>query len=237
MKGNPLPGLPLAIENLILDIDQWHTPATDYPEAEIGNFRITRKKYTRGVYKYWGLDGYLMFNVKKPIPITTLQERRGKRWYDWMVDDPPQQRAMEIYAEYSKGRVLCAGLGLGLILHAFKTNRNVDQVVVIEKSQDVIQLMSPFFPWWVTENFVLDDFYHFIEVDQTDWDTIIVDLWVSHGKEEKLDIFCHKVLPMFSMLHLKYPKASVTFHGFQSVSDIKPVSDEMVKLITEIGGI
>lgn len=225
------------LDKYIQEIDRWHTPATDYPEKEIGNFRIHRGRYTRGMYEMWGVDGYIFNKVTKPIPITHLQERRGKRWHDWMIDDPPHYRAMQIYAEQAKGKVLTTGLGLGLIVHELAKNPKVEQVTVVEKSAEVVRLLDSNLPAYCHEFvIIIDDFYDFIETDHTDWDTIIVDLWVADGGEQKRDLLFHKVLPMGVELKLKYPKASITFHGFQGVSDIKPVSEEMVKLITKVKG-
>jgi len=231
------------LEKYVLNIDQWHTPATDYTESKVGNFRIVRKKYTRGVYRYWGLDGYLVFKAKKAIPITTLQERRGRQWHDWMVDDPPQQRAMEIYAQHFKGRVLVAGLGLGLILRELAKNTKVTQVVVIEKSVEVIQLVAPYlsdlFKYEVDKpifSIVCEDFYDFIKMDTNQWDAIFLDLWVTN-EQTKERIFLVEVLPTAFELILQYPEIPLTFHGFQTISDVKPVGQDMVDLIVGMGGI
>ncbi len=236
--GNPLPRLANALEDLTLEIDQWHTPATDYLKAEAKDYRIRRKLYARdSVYKYWGMDGYLYFRVKKSSPITSLQQRRGGQWHTWMVDDPPQQRAMEIYAEHAHGKVLVAGLGLGLYLHELAKNERVEKVTVIEISPEVVMLMNSHLPSLPEFVILLEDFYDFITHDTEQWDTILVDLWVSHSVEEKLELYYHHVIPLFYELKQKYPKADITFHGFQTVSAVKPVSEGMAKLIIDIGGI
>lgn len=228
-SSNPLELPPLPV----WDIWEWHTPATDYPEKQAGNFRIHHGRYTRGLYRNWGVRDYLFFKVMKPIPITSLQELRGKRWRDWMVDDPPQQWAMEIYAREAYGKVLTTGLGLGLIVHELVKNPSVTQITVVEKAPEVVELIKPYLPDGKVK-IVTDDFYHFVTIDDTEWDHIIVDLWPIKGKKEKLAALYHRVLPMIPELKMRYPKASITFHGFQTVSDIKPVSEEMIKLIEEL---
>lgn len=215
----------------LLELANWHTPATDYPELNEGNFRIHHGRYNRGTYEMHGIDGYVFFEVIKPIPITYLQEKRGGKWNSWMLDDPPHWRAMEIYAEHSKGKVLVAGLGLGLYLQALKGNRNVESITVVERSSEVVRLVEPHLPNLPEFVIILEDFYEFINTDLTFWDTIIVDLWVAHGAEEKLDIYLHKVIPMAVELRMKNPRASITFHGFYSVSDIPFASREMVDKI------
>ncbi len=240
--GNPLLALASALEKRTLKIDHWHTPATDYLEAGIKDYRIRRSPCARGsVCRYWGMDGYLTFRVSKRIPITTLQERRGSKWYTWMIDDPPQQRAMEIYAQHMKGRVLVAGLGLGLILHELAKNPDVKHVLCLEKSADVIRLITPKISHLLQPEkgkcmlyVSQDDFYNFIRRDTSHWDHIFADLWVTN-EQTKIQAYLHSVLPTAGELIVRYPGTPLTFHGFQSISVIKPVSKEMVELILRTG--
>jgi len=219
----------------ILDISQWHTPATDYPEKELNSFRIHHSKYYRGMYRNWGLDGHLYINIKKPIPITELQEKRSGKWYDWMIDDPPNYRAMQIYAEYASGKVLTTGLGLGLLLHELAKNPKVTKVTVVEKYPTVIELICPYLPKNLPTHIIYQDFLEFIKTDTEVWDTIIVDIWVTSSKTKET-IFLSKIIPLAIFLSQKYPKANITYHGYQSISYTKPVSEEMVKLISDMGG-
>ena len=182
----------------------------------------------------YGIDDYVFFEATKALPITYLEQRRGKRWYSWMLDDPPHWRAMEIYAEHAKGKVLTAGLGLGLILQAMKGNSNIESITVIEQSPEVVSLVEPHLPSLPEFVILIDDFYNFLQRDRTEFDTIIVDLWVAHGVEEKMEIYRHKVLPLGVELKVRYPKTSITFHGFHTVSDIKHTTPEMVKKVHEI---
>lgn len=50
-----------------------------------------------------------------------------------------------------------------------------------------------------------------------------------------MSIYYREVLPLAAELRLRYPKAKLAFHGFIGPSDIKVVSDEMAKLVTEVG--
>ena len=227
-------------EKNVLYLSEWHTPATDYADEQIGDYRLKLGRYTRGMYRMWGVDGFLMFKAMKAIPIMELQQRTGKRWRDWMIDDPPNYRAMCYYAQAARGKVLCAGLGLGLIVHELAKNPYVKEVVVVERSQEVIDLVWKYKPlgFWDTVRVEKADFYDFVENDcECDWDMIIVDIWVTSGKEEKEKAYLHAALPFGARLRLLYPKTKLVFHGFQTISDVKPVSEEMVKLITDIGGI
>lgn len=224
------------IKKYTREYNEWETPATSYPEQELNNFRIHHGRYNRGTYYMYGIDGHIFFEALKPLVITNLQEKRGKKWHNWMVDDPPHWRAMEIYAEHSKGKVLTTGLGLGLYLQALAGNKKVERVVVVEKSIDVIRLIEPLLPALPNLEIFNEDFYDFIHWNNTQWDTIMVDLWVAHGVDEKMKLFNYEVIPLFVELTQRYPSAELTFHGFSSVSAIKHTSPEMTKLVSKIMG-
>lgn len=217
------------------ELTGWHTPATDYPEQQYGSFRIKRTAYA-GYYQNWGIDGYIFFRAKKRIPITNLQELRGKTWHTWMVDDPPHWRAMEIYAEHSEGDILCAGLGLGLILHALAKNDKVKSITCVELNSDVIELIDPYLSKLPKPIVIVqDNFYDYIRRTNSKWGGIIVDLWVANEKT-KMGIYYHEVLPLAAELCMKYPNIPITYHGFSTVSSIQHTSPEMVKKLMEMNG-
>ena len=101
----------------------WQTPATSYPRTQLGAARITDMKY-RGMYHAFGTrplgkqERYDYYNVAGSIRVTGLKIN-GKTW---MVDDPPHWWSIQERASQYHGHVLCAGLGLGLIVHALEAN-------------------------------------------------------------------------------------------------------------------
>jgi hypothetical protein len=202
----------------IVEIAEWKTPATDYPEKEFGGARISRGKYTTGLYHNYGIRGYEFFWVDKPIDITSLEIKgdRGK-WKTWMVDDVPHWWSMQNYAKNSYGKVLVAGLGLGLVTGELLNNADVESVTVIELNKDVIGLISPLLPKNIG-NTRLDikneDFYKFINETHEKFDRIIVDLWVTGSEEETLRVLNEDVKPLSFYIMKLFPDASVVFHGF-----------------------
>jgi hypothetical protein len=223
----------MVYDSKILKLDTWHTPATDYPDTEINGYRIKHIRYSKGIYYNYGIDGYLLFEAMKPLPITNLQEYRNGKWRCWMVDDPPHERAMEIYAEQSQGNILVAGLGLGLVLHALAKNDKVKSITCIEISQSVIDLMQPNIIHLPKIEIVKADFYDYAKQDNTEWDGMIIDLWVANEKT-KMGIMCHEVKPFAVGLKLKYPDTPMTFHGFHTISDIQYTTPKMVKEVIEM---
>lgn len=132
---------------MALDIGYWETPASNYPLSSLGSARIKRAPQTRGYYAFWGMDGYIYYRVLRRIQITRLEiQNETAAWQTWMVDDPPQWRAMEKYAEAATGNVLTTGLGLGLVCHLLAKNPRVTSITVVECNIDVISLVSPLVP-------------------------------------------------------------------------------------------
>jgi len=201
----------------IIEIKKWKTSATDYPEKEYGSARISKGKYTKGIYRNYGVRGYKYFVVDKPICITSMDIKdESGLWKTWMVDDPPHWWSMQDYAEKSSGRVLIAGLGLGLVTGELLNNIDVDSITVIERSEDVIGLIAPLLPKAIDVQFEIlnKDFYEFINETDIKFDRIIVDLWVTGSAEETLRVLTEKVRPLSYYMMKLFPDASVVFHGF-----------------------
>ena len=210
-------------DNEIIKISEWHTPATDYPEKQVGSARIKHGFYNYGYFHNYGVRGYKFFEVTKQIPVTSLEIRgdkdnkESKIWWTWMVDDPPHWWSMQDYAINSAGKVLVAGLGLGLVVHELLRNVDVDSINVIEKNKDVIDLIFPLLPKAENVKFqiITKDFYDFIHESKEDFDRIIVDLWTSGSLKETMKILDEEVRPLSIYLKIRYPDASIIFHGFR----------------------
>ena len=213
----------MLFDNEIIKISKWHTPATDYPEKQVKSARIKHGFYNYGYFHNYGVRGYKFFEVTKQIPVTSLEIRddkdnkESKIWWTWMVDDPPHFWSMQDYARNSIGRVLVAGLGLGLVTHELLDNVDIDSITVIEKNKDVIDLISPLLPKPENVKFQIlnKDFYDFINESEEDFDRIIVDLWTSGSLEETKKILEEEVRPLSIYLKIRYPDTSIVFHGFR----------------------
>lgn len=206
-------------DNKVIKIEEWKTPATNYPEKQVGSARIKHGFYNYGYFHNYGVRGYKFFEVTKQIPITSLEIRdeKSKTWWTWMVDDPPHWWSMQDYARNSMGSVLVAGLGLGLVIHELLNNIDVNSIIVIERNNNVIDLIYPLLPKAESVKFQIinKDFYDFIHESEEDFDRIIVDLWTSGSLEETKKILEEEVRPLSVYLEMKYPDASIVFHGFR----------------------
>jgi hypothetical protein len=155
----------------------WSTPATSFPLRSYGRARITRTYYGKGAYHMDGIGGYDYYEVKDSIPITSL--RLGG--VEWMVDDPPHWLGLQLIARECRGRVLCVGLGLGLIVFALRGNSAVSEVAVLEKEEEIIRLIAPLLP---PCKVLRGDFWRFARFHE--YDTIFVDIWSGYETRPKV---------------------------------------------------
>ena len=192
------------------------TPATLYPRRNLGTAQISDMRYKKGIYEMYGVpvpdDGqtvsgtawqYKYYCLMKPITVTALKIENKTV----MVDDIPHYFGMVNHAKYYSGTVLVAGLGLGLIVHTLAQNPKVDRIVVVERSQDVIDLIGPLIP---TQN---------LEIVHADWyeynpdfrpDGVFYDLFVGEGRQ-LIGAFLKEMITMRE----RFPSANVfRVHGF-----------------------
>ena len=79
--------------------------------------------------------------------------------------------------ERAHGDVLVAGLGLGMILHPILGKESVRSVTVIEKYQDVVDLVLPTLPASEKLTVLLDDIYTWKPPQAHSYDVIWFDIW------------------------------------------------------------
>lgn len=156
-----------------IKIRKWRSPASEYPRARVGSARIATSWYYPGVYHAHMTRGYEYFVATKRLYITTLKIY-GKTW---MVDDPPHWWAMEDHAKAFEGHVVCAGLGLGLMVHAMDANQKIDRITVVERNQDVIELVEPLIPHRKLE-IINSDWWGFNPTTISPIDGVLFDLFV-----------------------------------------------------------
>lgn len=93
-----------------------------------------------------------------------------------MSDTDMERRSNRGVVINSQGDVLIAGLGLGMILHPILARPQVRSVTVIEKYQDVIDLIRPTLPAEKL-TIVCADIHHWTPEKTTQFSTIYFDIW------------------------------------------------------------
>lgn len=148
----------------LLEIDgrTWRTPLTALPLTRVSTARLFRTHY-RGAYTHEGFEGYEYYKTRGWLPVTGLQLREGRRWNTWMVDDPVHWKGMRAaVADLPDGRILVAGLGLGLMLHHMALDQRFSAITVIERNPDVVALIRPTLPADPRVEILVDDFYQYL---------------------------------------------------------------------------
>lgn len=83
----------------------------------------------------------------------------------------------------ARGKVLVTGLGLGCVLRMLQANPNVEQITLVEISQDVIDLVWPYTSHDRVELIHADAGNFLSKTDRT-WDVAWHDIWTDTGRGE-----------------------------------------------------
>lgn len=74
---------------------------------------------------------------------TVLYQNIGGKWMNIMDNSDIEAAQASAFLSAATGDVLLAGLGIGMVLEPLVNNRNVTSITIIEKYQEVIDLVSP----------------------------------------------------------------------------------------------
>lgn len=122
-----------------------------------------------------------------------------------MMSDTAMERISNAsFVKLAKGRVFIAGLGVGLILEAILDKEQVTEVVVMEKYQDVIDLVAPMYPNPKLKIICADVLEYDMPASEK-FDTIYFDIWPEINQDNLDDM---------RKLHMKYRKNKVSKDSF-----------------------
>ena len=94
-----------------------------------------------------------------------------------MMSDGEDEHRTNIEVKYqAKGNVLIAGLGIGMVLTEILKKKEVKHITVIELSQDVVDLVSPYIKHKKLE-IICVDIFNWYPVNKEQYDTIYFDIW------------------------------------------------------------
>lgn len=146
---------------------------------KVNNFEVTRDnwramldriptgKYVRLIDTYGGFGGEIV-----------------------MSDTPMEQYTNSEFVHKAHGKVLIAGLGLGMIVLAIQDKPEVEEIVVVEKYEEIRDLVLPQLPVNSKVRVVIADAVDY-EPDQL-YNTIYLDIWNSAGR----DVYEEEMRPM-----------------------------------------
>ena len=93
-----------------------------------------------------------------------------------IMSDTPMELKTNLDAIYnSHGKVLIGGLGIGAILLLIQSKKEVDSILIIEKYQEIIDLIKPHLPLNNKVKIICSDINDFIPTEE--FNTIYFDIW------------------------------------------------------------
>lgn len=106
-----------------------------------------------------------------------------------MTDTPMERRSNDRLLWKANGRVLVAGLGLGMVLHGILRKKEVTHVTVLEISQDVIDLIAPSLEKYAKRLTIIQaDALAWVPPKGEMWDTIYFDIWPTVSDDNLTDV-------------------------------------------------
>lgn len=140
-------------------------------DGQVGNFKL--EHYTINENNLYAI-------IRCGIPAGNYI-RLTNGWDCVMSDTPMEKRTNSDFVRNAHGNVLIGGLGIGLILLAIQDKDNVEQVTVVEKNADVIELVGKQLPLNHKVTIVNADVFEY--EPEAKYNTIYMDIWNYINKE------------------------------------------------------
>lgn len=150
--------------------------ATVVPEGRHGEARVEHFTVTEDDAKRYNFG--LMFTAGAGLEhVSPGRYARLGVGNTLMMSDTPMERTTNWeFVHHANGRVLIAGLGLGLIVHP--VIKKVDHITILEKSADVIALVAPTLARYRRKVEIIEaDAFEWPLPPGAKWDTIYGDIW------------------------------------------------------------
>lgn len=150
------------------------------PEGQSGRFKIVKTLVHKGTrmrtYSPMGSIYFDKYDGDFPM-VKLIEVEEGEPDTVWMSDTAMEQEAMRPASIAARGDVLIAGLGLGLLPTMMKMhNKKVKSVTILEREQDVANLVYDHIKTRKTRLLVCDAKDYFYDADRK-YDFIFIDIW------------------------------------------------------------
>ena len=127
----------------------------------------------------FNVDGSTFAAVISGVPsgsyIRLVSKADNKRGEVIMSDTPMEKRTNAEFVQNAHGDVLIAGLGIGLILTAIQDKPEVRSITVIEKEEEIIELVGEQLKLNPKVNIICEDIY--LSRPEISFDCIYFDIW------------------------------------------------------------
>jgi len=207
--------------DLVYPIKDWFTPISNIPEQSIPPFYIEKMGFKTGQILGMEWDGHSHCVFTQDTMITVLREgeiTRNDPESVWMSDTPQEYFThWNLIVRVRGPNVLIAGLGLGLFVHLLALRKDILKIVIVEKSPEIIKMVSPYLPEGpeivVVNGDFLEEIFKLLKSEEK-FNTIICDIWKGIDEESiKLYEACKKVVEE------TYPNAIHLYWAFQTIHE------------------
>ena len=159
----------------------------DLPDMENGEWRISH-------FTPEHPDMYALFHGRLSVEVGETYTRLHRGHTLVMSDTPAEMRDHYAPVRNASGICLINGLGIGMVLKNILLKPDVTKVYVIEISQELIDLVSPYYDDPRVE-FICCDAYEYQPPKGIRYNMVWHDIW---------DTICEDNLPEMTKLHRKY---------------------------------
>lgn len=168
----------------------------DIPEATVGTFRIVHERHEPGsTFPTANLRCSLLagqprikMTFEHPVVWTKLVEGNGV----WMTDMPCEQVQLDRHLPDLHGSVLVGGLGLGYAVTKLAERDEVSEIVVVERSPEVIELVAKHLDDRGKMQVVENDIHAYVASCDRTFDCAFYDTWAP----DTLGVFFEEVVPL-----------------------------------------
>jgi len=162
-----------------------------HKKNSVGKFAIKKITIPKGkelqhYTKEKGMCRSVFLTSYKTVQLCQLDGDPDEEDDVWMSDTPMEYETNQRAIEDSEGSVLELGLGIGLFTYYVSKKKNVRSITIVEKEQDVIDLVYPKIKNKKTR-IITQDAIEYLKTTDHLFDTIHIDLWadIIHFKEMK----------------------------------------------------
>lgn len=159
-------------------------PEGERPCAKVDHFRVDRMQM---MFASLGGDPFADTDPSRLYTRLQVRDEPKDRWTLMMTDTDMERRTNWGVLHAATGRVLIAGLGIGMIVIPILKNPDVTSVTVVEKNPDVIALVEPYVRRKKL-TVVQADIFEWRPAKDTKYDTIYFDIWADRCEDNLLQM-------------------------------------------------
>lgn len=174
----------------------YNNPNVESDNWRISTFTISYPEDYYAIYEEGILPGtYVSLTCKHP-------DMFGMSQTVMMSDTPMEKFTNQAFLNYAKGRILIAGLGIGMLPASLSKKEDVESITIIELNQEVIDLVEPLIRKYVKNadkiKIVQADAYKYPSEHLNErYDFVYLDIWDTFpGEAEDLEML-NKIIELY----------------------------------------